>query len=206
MNQIDVNKLNQMTYTETVEKLIDLNTHARDFWSNALGWAPIEAANLLTKSRLDWQVSLSYSMKNWDNNFPIESEEGNLILAWTNLGTLVEGTMKLFLSVYLKDYLEDPDNYKKGNGKITDPDTISLGNLREYFKANIWGKQKPSSEFNDWVLLIQQRRNAIHAFRNRDIGTVAEFKSHTKKYLAFLMFHLDRLPYPDNQYGPDLHL
>ena len=53
---------------------------------------------------------------------------------------------------------------------------------------------------------MQQRRNAIHAFKSREIDTFDDFKSHTKKYLAFLMYHLDRLPYPDDQYGPDLYL
>lgn len=203
---IPISKLNQLTYLEVVDKFIELNKHARDFWSDALGWAPIEAASLLSKSRLDWQVSLSYSMRKWNECSYPKAENGDLILAWANLGTLVEGTMKLFLSVYLNDYLDDSTNYKNKKGGILQPDEILFDRLRQYFKDKIWKDRESASEFDDWVLFIQQRRNAIHAFRSREIGTFNDFKSHTKKYLAFLMYHLARLPYPDQQYGPDLYL
>ncbi|MFL8936245.1 hypothetical protein ACKA06_05530 [Rossellomorea oryzaecorticis] len=202
---ISITNINQLTYLEVVDKIIELNKHVRDFWSNALGWAPVEASNLLSKSRLDWQVSLSYSMKRWNECSCYEAEDGDLILAWANLGTLVEGTIKLFLSVYLNDYLDDSTNYKNKKGVIH-PDEITFEKLRQYFKNKIWKDKVSASEFDDWVLFMQQRRNAIHAFKSREIGTFDDFKSHTKKYLAFLMYHLDRLPYPDDQYGPDLYL
>ncbi|MCM3360940.1 hypothetical protein [Niallia sp. MER TA 168] len=203
---IPIAKINQLTYLEVIDKIIELNKHARDFWSDALGWAPIEASNLLSKSRLDWQVSLSYSMKKWNECSCPEAESGDLILAWANLGTLVEGTIKLFLSVYSNDYLDDSTNYKDRKGDILQPDEISFDKLRQYFRNKIWKNSVSASEFDDWVLLMQQRRNAIHAFKSREIDTFDDFKSHTKKYLAFLMYHLDRLPYPDDQYGPDLYL
>lgn len=202
---IPISKINKLTYLEAVDKIIELNKHAKDFWSDALGWAPIEASNLLSKSRLDWQVSLSYSMKKWNECSCSESENGDLILAWANLGTLVEGTIKLFLSVFLNDYMDDSANYKNKRG-IIQPDEITFDKLRQYFRDKIWKDRESASEFDDWVLFMQQRRNAIHAFRSREIGTFNEFKTHTKKYLAFLMYHLDRLPYPDDQYGPDLYL
>ena len=43
---IPVSKINKLTYLEVVDKIIELNKHARDFWSDALGWAPIEAASI----------------------------------------------------------------------------------------------------------------------------------------------------------------
>ncbi|MCT2537258.1 hypothetical protein NC661_14625 [Aquibacillus koreensis] len=54
-----ISKINQLTYLEVVDKIIELNKDVKDFWSEALGCAPIEASNLLSKSRLDWLVSLS---------------------------------------------------------------------------------------------------------------------------------------------------
>lgn len=204
MNLIKIQKIRKLNYIETVEKIIELNKHACDFWSNAIGWAPVEAANLLSKSRLDWQVSLSHSMKKWDIPPLQGAEDGDLILAWANLGTLVEGTLKLFLSVYFKDYFEDSESIKNKNG-LVEPDSINFDRLRNFFKKRIWTSSQ-TAEFDDWVLKIQQRRNAIHAYKDRDIDTFIEFYSDTKRYLAFLLYHLERLPYPDDQYYPDLYL
>lgn len=202
MNFNQIQKIRKLNYIETVEKIILLNKHACDFWSNAIGWAPVEAANLLSKSRLDWQVSLSYSMKKWCE-LPLQgAEDGDLILAWTNLGALVEGTLKLFLSVYFQDYVEDPESIKSKKG-LVEPDSINFESLRVFFKKRIWTNSQ-TTEFDDWVLKIQQRRNAIHAYKDRDIGTFIEFYSDTKRYLAFLLYHLGRLPYPDDQYYPEI--
>ncbi|TWG25029.1 MULTISPECIES: hypothetical protein [Geobacillus] len=63
MDIIPINKIDKLSYLEAVEKIIELNEHLNRFWSSVIGWAPVEAANLLSKSRLDWQVSLSYSVK-----------------------------------------------------------------------------------------------------------------------------------------------
>jgi hypothetical protein len=204
MDIIPINKIDKLSYLEAVEKIIELNEHLNRFWSSVIGWAPVEAANLLSKSRLDWQVSLSYSMKRWDKPPLQGAEKGDLILAWANLGALVEGTLKLFLSVYYKDYSEDPDSYKDKKGDLLEPDSIKFELLRHFFNKKIW-TDKETAGLDDWVLLIQKRRNAIHAFKDRDLGTFEEFKFHTKKYLAFLIYHIRRLPYPDDQY-PDLHL
>ncbi|WP_272480015.1 hypothetical protein [Aquibacillus koreensis] len=58
-------------------------------------------------------------MKKWNECTCSKAEDGDLILAWANLGTLVEGTIKLFLSVYLNDYLDDSTNYKNKKGVTT---------------------------------------------------------------------------------------
>ncbi|MEO7046295.1 MAG: hypothetical protein ABI091_13380 [Ferruginibacter sp.] len=69
-----------------------------NFWKSAQGWAPIEAASLLSKSRLDWQLSLTKQLHIFIRD-DIRKEEGALILAWVTLGSLVEGLLKLHLSV-----------------------------------------------------------------------------------------------------------
>jgi hypothetical protein len=74
------------------------------FWNSAHGWAPDEAAELLAKSRLDRQVSLSRTLKIWLLPTTPRDRDGRLILAWVNLGCLVESLMKFFLSVYRDDY------------------------------------------------------------------------------------------------------
>lgn len=48
---------------ETVKRIIKLTEGLTNFWKSSRAWAPIEAAELLTKSRLDWQASLARQLK-----------------------------------------------------------------------------------------------------------------------------------------------
>jgi hypothetical protein len=184
----------EMSIEEVVNRIVTLNEGLRQFWTQADGWAPIEAAQLLSKSRLDWQVSLSICLKLWLAKPHPDDESGRLILAWTNLGSLVEGTMKLFLSVWYEDYKHDVEVIKK-KGKLIDPDGLQLESMRHFFKKRICG-----DEWDAWIQHIQQRRNAIHAYKNRDIRTFNDFFDDVRKYLEFLRYVNNRLPYPDEDY------
>jgi hypothetical protein len=165
------------------------------FWKSAHGWAPVEAAGLLSKSMLEWQSSLGDSLTNW--NRPLS--DGELILAWTNVGALVEGQLKLFLSAYHNDYAADSDAIKDKTGSVVSPDILLLEKLRVFFAKKIWG---PSEPWGEWVKLVQQRRNAIHAFKSNDIGTTDEFHSNLPVLLTFIAMINNRLPYPDDIYVP----
>ena len=55
------------------------------------------------------QASLATSLSRWVG----ATSDGDLILAWANLGTLVEGQLKLFLCVYYEDYMKDADGITK---------------------------------------------------------------------------------------------
>jgi hypothetical protein len=181
---------------QVVSRIINLNDGLKRFWTKAEEWAPIEAAQLLSKSRLDWQVSLSYGLKNWLEDPSPENQNGRLIIAWANLGSLVEGTMKLFLSVWYNDYKSDVEAIKK-KGDLIDPDNMQLEQMRQFFRKRIW--RKGDEDWDSWILKIQQRRNAVHAFKSRDIGTFDEFFVDVQKYLKFLRYINDRLPYPDDE-------
>jgi hypothetical protein len=129
---------------------------------------------------------------------------GELILAWSNLGSLVEGTLKTFLSVWYKDYIKDIDYLKKSNafhhkkGEPLEPDGLSLGPLALYFK----NKKFLTAESTALIDLTHERRNAIHAFQDKDIGTAEEFRKAVPSYLRLLREVNGRLPYPDDVYVP----
>ncbi|WP_214814158.1 hypothetical protein [Exiguobacterium sp. s196] len=194
--------IEELSYKETVNKIIELNEHIKDFWSNAHGWAPIEAADLLSRSRLDWLVSLSYSLYKWEKRPQNESEYGDLILAWANLGTLVEGSMKFFLSIYYEDYKNDI-NALKNKGKQVNPDEAMFNSLRTFFEKSVWTDNERQHK-NNWLSEIQDKRNAIHAYKDREIENFDTFRIQVNKYLSFLIDLLKRVPYPDDQYGPNL--
>jgi hypothetical protein len=186
---------------QVLDRIVTLNRGIRDFWSSADGWAPIEAAALLSKSRLDWQVSLSATLRLWFPSGGSQLTDGRLILAWANLGSLVEGTMKLFLSVFYADYSKDIDAFKKKNGKLIDPDVLTLERLRQFFTK----KDLLSSEWESYVQHVQSRRNAIHAFEDKELGTGLEYEQAVRRYLKLVREINSRIPYPDHAFVPDEH-
>lgn len=179
-----------MDINEIVNRIIWANTKIYDFWSNSHGWAPSNALDLISKSRLDWQISLSNSLKQWVKDDQIS--DGDLILAWANLGALLEGTLKLFLCVYYNSYTYDPIKDKKGN--IIEPDILKL----EYLKQLFNGKVVLDNSSFELIKKVQYHRNAIHAFKDRDIGNLKEFYNCLHDYLKFIDEINNRLPYPDD--------
>lgn len=120
-------------------------------------------------------------------------------MAWANLGALVEGTLKLFCSVYLKDYLKSDriKTDKKGKAKL--PDIICLEELKV-----IMAKEAGFGlEWFNFVGDVQKYRNAIHAYQDRDLGGQQVFLGLIEKYYCFIKEVNLSLPYPD---GFDLQL
>jgi len=188
----------QTPLSEIIARIEMLNCKLARFWKDAQGWTPIEAAGLLSKARLDWEVSLSSSLRNWLRDPPADLSDGDLILAWTNLGALIEGTLELFLSVYYNYFQADMENLKaagafdhKGQASKS-PDGLTLEPLRKYAAA----RNLIRSSGDALVKLVQERRNAIHAFKDRPIGNGAEFWGAVRNYLTTLGDVDDSLPYP----------
>ncbi len=121
-----------------------------------------------------------------------------MILAWANLGSLVEGALKLFLCVFYEDYKADAEKtkfhkvYDSKTGKPRDPDRLELEGLSQYFKK----AELLTEEELSWLAKVQARRNAIHSFRHREIGDTGEFLAALVEYYDFLEGIESRLPYP----------
>lgn len=140
---------------------------------------------------LDWQVSLAKSLRRWVG----AESSGDLILAWTNLGALVEGQLKLFLSVFYADYHGDVDTIRN-RGNVLDPDECSLESLRQFFVRTIWNT---GTNWDPYVRMVQQRRNAIHAYQRRDIGTFGDWERALRLHWSFVRDTSGSLPYPDDE-------
>lgn len=195
---------------EVLERIESLTGGLMGFWKNAKGWAPAEAADILKGSMLEWQTSLATSLKRWMGC----KSEGDLILAWTNLGSLAEGALKLFLCAYLHDFLKDSKaaiekkhkakgtaeaEIEKLKAEIDAPDGLALEALKVFFAKHIWdNKAEPHLYLTD----LQKRRNAIHAFQKKDIGTFSDFKAAIRHHLLLLRRINGMLPYPDEIYQP----
>lgn len=184
-----------MSDTAICARIQTLTSRMMGFWKNASGWAPAEAAGLLNTSMLEWQTSLSESLCQWLDS----STDGDLILAWANLGALVEGQLKLFLSVWYDDYKSDADAIRGRNQTLRDPDGCQLESLRQFYVRRIW---TATSDWDDYIELVQHRRNAIHAFQMRNIGTFEEWRDSLRTHLSFVRCINGKLSYPDDVYAP----
>lgn len=182
---------------EVIGAITSLNDEIRDFWSTTDGWAPADAQRLLSSSRLDRQVSLSHCLAIWigREREPALSD-GLLILGWVNLGALVEGSLKWFLSVYLENYPEaDDPKAPKRKGKLLEPDRLELEQLRAFFSERVWTDSQREL-WDPWLVRVRDRRNAIHAYREREIGDFKSLESHIRSYLALLEELNGQVPYP----------
>jgi hypothetical protein len=177
-----------------VDAIAAKNETISNFWRDARDWAPDQAAHLLSKSRLDRQVTLSHTLKLWVEPDAKEGAldlEGRLVLGWANLGALVEGSMKWFLCVYYKEYEQ---SLKDRAITLKAPGDVTLKYLREFFSENVWVQL---DVWDPWVERVQTRRNAIHAFNHREVGTLHELELGIRRYLDFLDDLDGRVPYPD---------
>ena len=76
-------------------------------WKGIHGIATEATAHKLDIAMLDWMTSLTNALQIWiDKGYSMT--EGELILARTNLGALVESWLKLFYCVFYEDYLRNP--------------------------------------------------------------------------------------------------
>jgi hypothetical protein len=163
------------------------------FWKNAAGWAPDEANKILAKSRLDWLHSLSEALYIWTETYrTFSNNEGKLILSWANLGALLEGGLKLFFSIHYMDYKKSPNKKLDKKGNIKDPDLLALEELKVLIQKDKIFAQK----WIDFIQLVQIRRNAIHAYKHREIGDWEEFFDCVETLRDFTIVIKDRLPYP----------
>ena len=182
-----------LNYTpeELCHHIATLTGEIMNFWADG-GWAEGDTVCLLDKSMLHWQTSLAKSLIKWID----ATSEGDLILAWANLGALVEGQLKLFLCVHYDDYQSDVEGIRS-RGKKIDPDICMLEGIRQFFVKRIWDAGK---NWNPYVEMVQRRRNAIHAFQDRDIGTFQDWTNALRLHLSFVRDTGGALPHPDDVY------
>lgn len=83
---------------------------------------------------LPWIIELTECLRIWVDK-DIMMTDGELILAKTNLGSLIESWLKFFLCVYYEDYLKNPI---KNKGKIVEANKIKFDGLKHYCSKILW--------------------------------------------------------------------
>lgn len=164
-------------------------TNTALIWKDIHGIATAETAQKLDIAMLDWMSSLTDALQIWIDK-GCSMTEGELILARTNLGALVESWLKLFYCVFYDDYLRNPK--KDNKGVIIEPEVMSFETLKTFSVGILWEDQQ-DKEYK-WVDKVQYQRNAIHSFKWRELGTAAEFLADISIFCDFVDNILNHFP------------
>lgn len=177
--------------TESILQQIQaLTRDITDSWGESRGIAPDSVADKMDSAMFRWINDLTDTLGIWIDK-GLAMSDGELILAQTNLGSLVEFWLRFFYCVYYEDYIRSP---RMKQGKPLDPDDrdMSFDYLRQYGVGTLWDNR--NDPLHVWVEKIQHRRNAIHAFKYREIGSPADFLLDIEQYLGFIEAISNRLP------------
>ena len=159
-------------------------------WKDVHGIAPDNAAKKLDIAMLDWQSELTKTLKIWIDK-GLDMTVGELILARANLGAVVESWLRFFYCVFYDDYINQPMKNKKG--QILEPENdMRFEDLKKFSTGILWDDEKSKDYL--WVDSIQKKRNAIHSFTYKDIGTPLDFLLDVDYLCEFVDMILTHLP------------
>ena len=159
-------------------------------WKDVHGIAPDNAAKKLDVAMLDWQSELTKTLKIWIDK-GLDMTVGELILARANLGAVVESWLRFFYCVFYDDYINQPMKNKKG--QILEPEKdMRFEDLKKFSTGILWDDEKSKDYI--WVDSIQKKRNAIHSFTYKDIGTPLDFLLDVDYLCEFVDMILNHLP------------
>lgn len=157
-------------------------------WKDVYGFAPNSVADKLANAKLNWVIELTDSLEIWTKK-SIFLTEGELLLARANIGAVVEGWLKFFYCVYYEDYKGAP--VRTNNQEMIEPNDLRFERLKQFSRGKLW---ELNDEWDKWVESIQQKRNAIHAFNDREIGDAFMFMNDVEKLKEFIELVNTSLP------------
>ena len=170
------------------KELLKITSKTMELWKKSWGIAPPSVSGKLDKAMLDWNLELTEALSIWIDK-GLTMTKGELILARVNLGNIVEFWLKFFYSVYYEDYLQKPEIRKN---KTIEPESLTFEQLKNYSVGILWDND--SCDGFKWVHSVQKKRNAIHSFLYRDIGSNSDFLDDVDALADFVQSVVDRLP------------
>ena len=162
------------------------------------GWAPPEEAmKLLDEVWFDVQVSLSCRLREFFRDHTEDENTAKIISLWGLLGSLVENTLRFFLSVYILQ-VEESEYKKCLSSKKTSEVIIPKARFTEIIKFIKEEKIFNNEDCNwvEWIDEIRSLRNSVHSFNKREIYDSIKLEGYIIKYKDFLECIDDRLPWP----------
>ena len=188
---------------EDIIQIIKKHEKFKKFWGRLSyhsgyinGWTPPkEAMELLDEVWFNVQISLSCRLREFFREHPEDENTAKLIVLWTLLGSLVENTLRFFLSIYILNV--DESKYKKllffkKELMISKANFINI--IKFIKKEEIFN----NNDYNwvEWFDEIRDLRNSVHSFNKKEICDPSELEDHILKYKNFLECIDGRLPWP----------
>lgn len=146
---------------------------------------------MMTADLMARQASIAKSLRRWPNRLRNCSDEGELALAWVNLGTIAEGALKVYYGVFYTHWMDD-DHVPQKNGKTLLPsDTF-------FDKMIIFSEKRALFDADTIAFLrrLRDQRNLIHPLKKGEIKGFDEFLDSLRITASFLENIENRLPYP----------
>lgn len=202
------------------------------FWQNkAREYASPRSRAKLEATRLDLIKDLTDTLTIWQKKLP-SLKDGELILAYANLGTLVEGWSKFFYCFYYKSY----EDYQKDKKHINQEKRISTKKERKREKLLMkeimirasFEKSKLDNDISDfidtminssiveqlfnenrelqeWTHEIINKKRIVDVFNSTDIKNSMEFEEDLKQLSLFIDEINSKLNYPDGYFTHNLY-
>lgn len=102
--------------------------------------------------------------------------------------------MTWFLCVWESAYAHTP--MQSRNGYDLEPNRLYFEELIRFFSQHVWVDWQ-REDWDAWLTMVRDRRNAVHAFNHRELGTWDEFWQAVNRYHEFVTTLDSRVPYPD---------
>ena len=174
---------------DTLDFIIQITNNITLLWKEAAHQSipPQLTAKKIDDAMLDWMCELTKTLRLWTDKGG-HMTSGELILARANFGAVVESWLKFFYCVYVDDYQKNP---QKGSKGVIEPNNLSFEALRQYSQGILYSK---NDDFDKWILSVLMKRNAIHSFNYREIGSADDFYDDIEKLYDFIELITDRVP------------
>lgn len=103
------------------------------FWKNSHGWAPEEVYNEFNNLEMDRLADFAKNLRKFNKE---EMSEGELVLAYTTMGSILEGVMVIFYTMWLEAY----------NSDVKEEECRQISELKDGqiydYKYRKWNKKK----------------------------------------------------------------
>lgn len=176
---------------EACDLIINISAKWATFWPTSHGWAPSIAADLMTQELMDRHLEMAHALKKWPKRLLENDAQGEFVLAWVNLGSVIEGALKIYMDVFYADWLKDADAPTKKGQKQT-PNASFFDRLIQFVSKKELFKADEIKFFEK----VRDQRNLIHPMK---IGTVLDGIAFAEAVMHTAAFHDDvegRLPDP----------
>lgn len=152
---------------------------------------PSSAAQKIDDAMLEWMGELTKTLRLWTDKGS-KMTSGELILARANLGAIVESWLKFFYCAYNEDYQKNPKTKTVKSKVVTiEPNDLRFDQLKQYSRGILY---QLNDAWETWIDSVQIKRNAIHSFNYREIGTSEDYYNDVEKLYDFIQLIDDRLP------------